>query len=810
MKDMFKKLSLLIILTAGLSVGFVQANDNPPPCHTIDISGVDVLCYGDTDGSAQISINGGSGNFTITWSTGATDQLSISDLSAGAYSVQVVDNVTGCSVNSIITINQPSALVTSISHTDINCFGDATGNIDISVTGGTTDYTYLWSNGSTAQDLSDLLAGTYQVTIMDDNGCTAFLQTEIHQPAQALGSNIELTSEVLCHDDSNAAINIDVWGGTTPYYYQWNTGAATQDLENIPAGDYDITITDDAGCSNTQSISIDNPTEMTYTTSSGNNECAGDTDGFASITVSGGTEPYNYQWANSQHMLSYNQALLENLTENTYAVTVTDAHACSVSDNFIVTTPDALELTHTETHVSQVGGNDGSIDINTTGGTGAYSFLWSNGLTTEDLSNITAGTYSITVTDDNACTITASIEITEPLEPLSFDEVHSDVSCANGNDGTIQIFPKGGVPPYLISWSNGSEITYLNNLAAGKYYCTLTDDNSIVYIDSIEIIQPEPISLTYTSNDPSCFGLNNGNIDVSISGGTEPYRYQWYDPDYAMAGISQDIENARAGEYTLIVRDTNSCENSITVLIDQPSMISLAISGEDILCHGASTGTTQLEVSGGSPDYTFLWSNGETSQNLSNLPAGEYEVSVTDNMDCEAFTSIHLSEPEEITITLIPTEVSCEAQSDGKMESIVDGGNGGFMYNWSNGDNAEIIENLTEGYYMLTVTDIFNCQAADTGYVSKNDIDCINIPSSFTPNGDSYNDTWVIRNAYLFPECSLQVLNQWGNLVFESKGYPEAWDGTYNNEVLPSGTYYYIFRVSPDHQERTGTVTILK
>jgi gliding motility-associated-like protein len=809
MKHMIKKLSLLFFITTAISVLAIAA-ETPPPCHSIDISGVDVLCYGDTNGSAEITISGGSGDYTITWSTGVVDELSIDNLTAGAYSVQVLDNITGCSVPAIITINQPSNLIVSLTKGNVNCYGDATGSIDLTVSGGTTDYEYAWSSGQTTQDLQNIPSGDYQVTVTDGNGCTAEIGTTINQPVQALGASSEISAEVLCYNDANAAIDVDAWGGNSPYYYQWNTGANSQDLHNIPSGDYSVTISDALGCSTTEAVSIDNPTEITYTTASGNNDCAGDTDGFVSVELSGGTEPYTYQWANSQHMLSANQPMLENLAANEFSVTVSDANGCSFTESFVVTSPDALQISYETVNVSQLGGNDGEINITVTGGTGAYGFSWDSGETTEDLSNIEAGTYQILVTDENGCSISTEIEITEPLEPLGFDKVHTNLSCANSDDGTIQIFPKGGVQPYEIDWSTGSTTTYLNNLSAGTYYCTLTDANEITYVDSIIVTQPDPISLTYASNDPTCFGLENGNIDLTVEGGTSPYQYQWYDPDYALAGITQDLETVRAGTYTIVVKDTNDCQNTLTIQIDEPEMIQLSLTTEDNVCYNGIEAWIQTTVSGGTPDYSYSWSNGDETENINNLPAGEYSVTVSDANDCEVFAEAIITEPDPIEITLIPTEVSCEAQYDGSIESFVVGGAGAYNYAWSTGANTEDIENLTEGVYSLTVTDIFECEASDSTYVEKNDVDCINIPSSFTPNGDGYNDTWIIRNSELFPECHLQVLNQWGSLVFESTGYSQAWDGTFNNEILPSGTYYYIFRVSPEHQERTGTVTILK
>ncbi|MFW5767962.1 MAG: gliding motility-associated C-terminal domain-containing protein, partial [Bacteroidota bacterium] len=281
-------------------------------------------------------------------------------------------------------------------------------------------------------------------------------------------------------------------------------------------------------------------------------------------------------------------------------------------------------------------------------------------------------------------------------------------------------------------------------------------------------------------------------------------------PDYALAGIQEDLHDVRAGEYQLEVTDTNNCRSEVSVSLTQPEPIQLSLSGSDIECHGASTGTITSQVSGGEPGYSYNWSNGNTDANPVNLPAGEYMLTVTDENGCEAFDDMTLYEPSQIKIELYSTPVSCEAQSDGTAEALVIGGSGAYEYNWNTGATDSEITDLTEGLYSLTVTDIFECEATDSVIVSKNDIDCIRIPSSFTPNGDGYNDNWVIRNAYLFPECKLQVFNKWGNIVYETTGYNDPWDGKFQGEVLPSGTYYYIFKTTPESEEKTGNVTILK
>jgi gliding motility-associated-like protein len=809
MKHLSMKLSFFLVIMLAAGSLWASDSDNPPPCHNLDITGTNLTCNGSNDGSATITISGGSGDFTITWSTGATDVTSISNLAAGYYDVEVLDNQSGCTRIEIINITEPDPIQTILSPTDVKCYGDASGAIATSTTGGTGSYTYIWSDGQSTANATNLTAGNYTVTITDENGCTTTASDSIHQPFQALGANIS-ASEISCHDASDANVEVNVWGGTPYYTYTWNTGESTQDLSNVPAGDYSLTITDHNACTVNQIVSISNPEEITYTSFSTNNDCAGYTEGTAGVSVSGGTQPYTYNWASSEYMLSHDTAELANLTSDDYHLTVTDAHGCSFNESFTVTSPPALEGSISSSDASALGASDGQIDLEVSGGTPPYTYSWSNEVSTQDNPDVPAGTYTVDIMDSNGCTLELSVSIQEPQEALGFSYISSDVSCNNGSDGSISINPSGGVPPYGIAWSNGSTEEQLYNLQAGTYSCTLTDDNGVSYSNTITINEPDPISLTYEAQDISCFAGSDGMIDVSVSGGTEPYRYQWYDPDFALASVEQDISETRAGEYMLFVQDTNDCEGSITITLNQPEPIEISLTGDDIQCHGASTGNIYTEVEGGTPDYSFNWSNGSTQENPQNLPADTYMLTVTDDMGCEAFSEISLYQPEAIDISMSSVPVSCNAQHDGVAMAEASGGSGAFEYLWNTGASTTTIEDLSEGTYSLTVTDIFDCTAEDSVLVSKSDVDCINIPNSFTPNGDGFNDTWVIRNAYLFDECYVRVFNKWGTIVFESTGYTEAWDGTYNGSILPSGTYYYVFKTTPDSAERTGTLTILK
>lgn len=810
----FKNLILLICISGILILPRTQCKageiDAKPPCHTVSLSGSNVSCFGLSDGDATLSISGGSGDFTITWSNGLTGVTELTNLPAGYYDVTVLDNVYGCSAFDIINITEPDLLTTSLTGHDINCYGELTGSVEMSIYGGTTPYDVLWSSSETNSSISGLASGDYSVVVTDINNCQATNSVTLTQPAQALGSNY-VAENILCNGDSNGSINISDWGGTPPYFYNWNNNTYnSQDLLMISVGTYNLTLTDSKGCQNTHSIEITGPELLEMTGIDSDNNCYGETTGNILLSVIGGTIPYSFSWANSDFLLSYDSPEISNLPNSSYYVTVTDKNGCSLSSNFEITSPSQMTYTISGENVTALGGTDGQIYFSVNGGVEPYSYDWSNGVSTPNNLNVGSGLYEVTVLDMNNCSLYASIQINEPLEALTFTYISKNTSCHGSVNGEIFSYANGGTPPYQYLWSTGSTLPYLTNLSAGNYILTLTDINSVEFVDTVIITQPEPLMFSHISTTPGCFGFNNGEIDLTLSGGTSPYRYYWYDPSFALAGLTEDLVNISAGQYTVEVIDTMGCRSNYSVEITQPIALSVSVFGSDIQCSGGTTGSITTSVSGGTSPYSYLWSNSLSTPNISSLPAGHYDVTVSDANGCLAYVGASIIEPEPISIELTAYSTSCVDQTDGSITSSVDGGSGGYNYIWSNNETSEDISNLPAGEYSLSITDIFGCEANEIAIVEINNVACLSIPNTFSPNDDGINDTWVIHNINLYPDCFMQIFNQWGTMVFESQSYSQAWDGTYMGNPLPIGTYYYILSFTESLETLKGTITIIK
>ncbi|MCP4442460.1 MAG: T9SS type B sorting domain-containing protein, partial [Aureispira sp.] len=433
--------------------------------------------------------------------------------------------------------------------------------------------------------------------------------------------------------------------------------------------------------------------------------CSGGNDGTANITATGGTGTLNYNWTGGQTTQN-----ATGLTASNYTVTVTDANGCSTTSGpHIVNAPTAISVTQDSTTSPSCNGtSDGAIYISVTGGTTSYSFVWSAaGQTTEDLVGIASGTYTVTVTDANNCEQTFTTSINQPgAVGLSLD-ASSNVDCAGNNNGSISITASGGSPGYSFIWSNNSTAEDLTGLSGGTYIVTVTDANNCT--DTLSTVITEPTALVATvdsTHSVSCGGSSDGAAFTSVTGGTGSYSFMW-----SNSSTTEDINSLAVGTYTLVVTDQNSCTDTVSATVGSASGITIVDTVNNASCNGASDGTINLTVSGGTPGYTYLWSNaGETTQNITGISAGSYSVTVTDGAGCAIpYTPNTITEPAAISISLVSsTDPSCSG-NDGSIDINVNGGSGGYTYAWSNSASSQDLTNLGGGTYTVTVTDANSC-----------------------------------------------------------------------------------------------------
>ncbi len=542
------------------------------------------------------------------------------------------------------TIGCPTITV-SANTTHVLCNGDATGAIDISVSGGTGPYTYLWSDGPTSEDRSGLIAASYTVVVTDVYGCTGSLNVDVLEPPALLVS--ETHTDPACFGEATGTIDVTVSGGVAPYSYLWGDGPTTQDRSGLVAGLYSLTVTDANGCTELLNVTIAQPAQLIATESHVNVACFGDATGSIDVSVAGGTAPYTYLWADGPTTEDRS-----GLVAGPYSLTVTDANGCTAVVNVTIAQPLA-PLAAIESHVDVAcfGDATGSIDVTVTGGTSPYTYLWNDGATTQDRTGLLAGVYSVTVTDANGCTTVTGATIAQPLAPLAATETHLNLACFGDATGSIDVSVTGGTAPYTYLWNDGATTQDRTGLVAGIYSVTVTDANGCTTVTGATITSPPQLVATESHVDVLCFGDATGSIDVSVAGGTATYTYLWAD-----GPTTEDRSGLVAGPYSLMVTDANGCTAVVNVTIAEPALL-VANETHTPSCLGTPDGTIDVTVTGGTAPYTYLWGDGPTSEDRSGLAAGSYALTVTDANGCTAGVNV--------TIVLRSYTITASAGSNG-------------------------------------------------------------------------------------------------------------------------------------------------
>ncbi len=688
--------------------------ENPP----IVISGsVDhIKCHDECDGKIALSVSGGCPPYMYHWDNGSTS-ISRSNLCAGEYCVTVMD-MKGCEMVKCFNINNPPALSVSINATPILCNGGSS-TVSASVTGGTPDYTYLWSNGATTYTTS-VGAGAVSVTVTDSKGCTKNSSTEVSQP-NILTIGAQATNP-LCSGATGSA-SASAVGGTAPYTFVWGTTPQQtgQNATGLSSGTYGVTVYDAHQCSASTTVTIIAPPALQLSLNNDPISCNGGTT-VAHLSITGGTAPFNISWSTGVTSTTSNSsASLTNVSAGTLGVTVVDANNCSASKSITINQPTAVTASPQKSDVICNGACTGTASVTPSGGTAPYTIVWNNGNTNFSRTGLCAGTYSYTVKDANNCPKTGEITINQPT-PLHIDITGTQPLCAGQCTGSITVTASGGTAPYSYTWSgNGctsSNTPTKSNLCPGQYCVTVKDANNCTTSACYTITSAPALVVTLTKVNVSCFGGNNGSITLNVSGGTAPYSFTWKKSgSNAVYATSQNIGNLSAGTYSVTVKDANNCTVSKCVTICQPSKLCVSACNTNVKCFGDCNGATTISVSGGKSPYTITWANSTShSFNRTGLCAGTYNYTVKDANGCEKPGSITITQPTQLVINISGTQPLCAGQCTGTITVSASGGTAPYSYSWSgNGcsnTNTLTKSNLCPGTYCVTVKDAKNCTAS--------------------------------------------------------------------------------------------------
>ncbi|HTA83801.1 MAG TPA: PKD domain-containing protein [Bacteroidia bacterium] len=664
---------------------------------------------------ATLTANAPSGASSYLWSgpciVGPNNQQSIKVSCAGIYKVAVTSIIGGGCADTIVdtvTGSPVPAVSTNQSLSNVSCYGGNNGSATASASGGLPPYSYSWSpTGGTNATVTNLTAGAYQVIVTDADGCSDTARVNITQPA-TLGSATGLVTNVNCNSGNNGSASVNVSGGTSPYTYLWAPiGGSANSATNLTAGTYTINITDANGCNTSTLLTVSEPPALTSFVSTTPVSCNNGSNGSANDIVTGGTPPYTYTW--SPNIGS--GASVINLPAGTYVVTVSDANHCTLSASDNVTEPTALTTSSSSSSVSCFGGNNGSATVAANGGTPPYKYSWApNNASTSIANNISAGTYTVIITDANSCKITSTINVTQPavLSSLHFS---TNITCNGGNNGSAKVVAVGGVSPYSYTWvPNVSSTDSATNLTVGIYSVIITDARGCITPDNITLLQPSLVNaaIGHVTN-VSCYGGNNGVGSVSVTGGIPPYSYSWI----PQGGANYTASNLTAGTYTVEVRDANNCPATVVTTITQPSPLNVNVASlTDVSCYGGNNGSASVSTTGGTSLYSYTWSpNVSNSYSANNLTPGTYTIAVTDANRCTTNTTVLITQPTALTSKLVSaTNINCNGGNNGSIVISAAGGSPSYFYSWTpNISTSASAANLTSGVYKITVTDSHGC-----------------------------------------------------------------------------------------------------
>ena len=824
-------------LPAGNYMVYIQ--DQTFPCSTvvnivINQPGVlalipgqtDVTCNGLNDGTAMVTPSGGSGAYSYSWDLNPPQTTqSVTGLPAGTYTVYVADaNAPNCSTSTVFTITEPTVLTTSVNLvSDVDCNGGNNGSLTAIPVGGTGPYTYVWNtNPLQGTDTAvSLTAGTFSVTVIDQNGCQVTDSAAVSEPPAILlttsGTNETCTN-------TNGTASVLASGGTGGYTYSWNSFPAqmTDVATGLPAGNYDVFVTDANGCVETATVSIvDEPAPVLSGTAT-DVSCNGMSDGSATVSALGGTGNYSYTWNTNPPQTT---ATATGLGAGTYMVTVDDGQ-CTVDLTLSIAEPSVLTSTLSTTNPSCSGDTDGNASVVPAGGTGPYTYSWST--SPPQFAAMATGlaggvTYTVFVTDASGCQTSSAFSLNDP-SPLSITSSFQDAKCHGGASGRASVFVTGGTSPYTYNWTGTTQTNnVVTQLTAGNYSVLVTDASGCTISESFTISQPPVFAISTNHTDLTCYKSNDGTASVSISGATPPYTVEW---NTNPPQTTTTATGLRALTYRVTVRDANGCIEQTEVSLDQPPRVEMElVDSQDAFCD-LPNGSLTVSASGGNGGFSYMWNTTPVQNTASavNIDAGTYTVIASDVRGCSDTLTVSIDNipPAVTAFTATPDNLEPLLVSQAQIQ-FINQSTGGVDYIWDFGDGSQVsvednpVHAYTEpGTYTVVLTgnnSAFICPTYDSLTFTVIPDGNLYIPNAFSPNGDGHNDFFVIRGDGLL-SLDFSVYNRWGIEIISFSNLDGSWDGTGpDGTPVPEGVYVYKLnaRLNGDVPlERSGTITVLR
>lgn len=709
-----------------LFVSFLLLTQIATAQFTVDLEIQNPLCGGFDTGKITATPSGGASPYFYKWSTGAVSSF-IENLSPSIYTVTVTDSNNARVIKSG-NITSPSELITSIRRS--SCSGG--GGLTAVATGGSGSYTYRWNTGQNTAFITNPSPREYCVTITDSRTCVDIrCITYTNTPIAVTVANGSNTS---CNDNNRGSARTVVTGGSSPFTYYWNTGATTQNLDDIPPGVYAVTVTDATGCTAndsglitaTQGEGFDLNLRITQA------NCQNNNDGRVTANVSGGVGPFTYRWNTGA-----TTATINNLSPGTYTVTVTANNGCQQTESIEVGAGSNLDVSLGVVNESCQGGNDGAITAAASNGQAPYQFLWSNGATSPSINNLTAGSYRVTVTDNRGCSVT---RVASVLPATAFNvSVRNDTpfACGGQNTGQLTAMPTGGTVPFAIQWSNGANTATITDLAIGTYTVTVTDVRGCMTTASAQVQVAPAVNVSIQTNGLVCSEASNGVATAIVTGGTAPFTYLWSDGTMIATG-----SGFSAGLVSVTVTDNNGCTDTEITTFETSPTFQILSEVNNVRCNEDNNGSIIVRIPNGSAPFTIQnftvatgsgSSAGQVIENeplaFNDLPADTFAIVVTDAGGCMQTDTVVVEQPDVFTVLTETTPTSC-LEENGTATAFPAGGTAPYIYQWEDGQTGATAFNLRAQMYLVTVTDANGCQTVANATVEQPDNLQINIDAT--------------------------------------------------------------------------------
>ncbi|MCB9307408.1 MAG: gliding motility-associated C-terminal domain-containing protein [Lewinellaceae bacterium] len=664
--------------------------------------------------------------------------------------------------------------------TEPTCNGYTDGTATVNPSGGATPYTYMWDNGQNGQTNFGLGAGTYFVTVNDNNGQVVTGSVTVTQPDPLL---VNVSAVGLSCSSANGTLTANVTGGTQPYEYEWSTAETTPEIDVSMSGGYLVTVTDANGCSSIGTFNVPTVAEFLPSYIFTRPACNGEATGGIAVTVFGTYPPFTWEWSNG--VVNQN---LTNVAAGDYEISITDMNGCTFVDQVTLLDNPQLIVEVIVTNVACASNpEDGTVFAAVAGGVSPYTYMWDNNSTLPGQEELPPGTYTVTVTDFNGCTAVASGTITMP-PPLDGELVAMSPACG-GNNGCVTVSGVGGTPPYTYNWPVlGVSGPTVCDLAPGDYYVCIFDANGCQHDMTVTVDSISGLDVSLIITKAECPGVDNGTATAVVTPATTIYNYEWI--PQPNPNVSQ-INSIPAGTVVSVtVTDPNNgCMGTATAVVGAHNQVEVDVTDTDVNCFGDSTGTAIAVASHGTDPYEYVWTMPDNSMvngpSLSNLAPGAYAVVVTDMKGCTAIGVADIGVLSDPMANISMNVLECLGDSLTVQFEDASTDQYGTITGWdwnivwatgsmqSNDQNPPIIvftENQT-GTVTLTVTTSAGCSSTFTGPFEIKSIpdvsvsvptpvfDCDNEPIDIVVTGDPDNTyTWMPQTGLTFNPDALNVI----------------------------------------------------